>query len=92
MKRFIILSTIMFLAWNSFSQLNIVDSKPAQSTTVSSQTNNITINLPFTAISGSNNLVDNYLCYNGNYYYINAKKTSSSSDKAVIFVLGTNRR
>ena len=91
MKNFIIVATIMLSAWNCFPQLNIVDSKPAQSTITNSQSNIITIKLPFTAISGNNNLVDNYLCYNGQYYYLNAKKTTNSSDKSVSFILGSTR-
>lgn len=91
MKHFSIFITIILLAWNGFCQLNVVDSKPAQTTTTNGQSNNISIELPFTAIPGSNNLVDNYLCYNGQDFYILAKKTSNPSDKNVLFILGTNR-
>jgi hypothetical protein len=91
MKHFSIFITIILLAWNGFCQLNVVDSKPAQTTTTNGQSNNISIRLPFTAIPGSNDLVDNYLCYNGQDFYLLAKKTSSPSDKNVVFVLGTNR-
>ena len=35
--------------------------------------------------------MDNYLCYNGEHYYILAKKTSSPAVKNISFVLGTTK-
>ncbi len=91
MKRLLNILALITFFTPCFSQLNIVDSQSSSSPTFNSQTNNIAIELPFTAFVGKNNLVDNYLCYNGNYYFILAKKTTNPSDKSISFVLGATR-
>lgn len=91
MKRLLNIITILFLSFSGFSQLNIVNSQPVANTSSNSQSNIIKIKLTFTAFVGNNTLVDNYLCYNGENYYLFANKTSNPSDKSVIFILGTTK-
>ena len=91
MKHFVCLIVFVFLTLNCFPQLNVVDSSNTSTTNFNSQSNTIKLSLPFTAFAGKNNLVDDYLCYNGNYYYLLANKTSNPSDKSVTFILGTTK-
>ena len=93
MKQTISIIILLFLSLNCFPQLNIVDTKisSTESATFNKQSNTIKVKLPFTAFVGNNSLVDNYLCYNGKYYYLLANKTSNPSDKSVSFVLGTTK-
>ena len=91
MKHFLSLVVFILIVWDCFPQLNIIDSKATTPKATTSQSQVISVKLPFTAFEGNNNLVDNYLCYNGEHYYILAKKTSSPSVKNVSFVLGTTK-
>ena len=91
MKHFFSLVVFIFIVWDCFPQLNIIDSKATTPKATTSQSQVISVKIPFTAFEGNNNLVDNYLCYNGEHYYILAKKTSSPSVKNVSFVLGTTK-
>lgn len=93
MKKAISIIVLLFLSLNCFSQLKVVDTKtsPSASAGFNNQSNTIKVKLPFTAFVGNNSLVDNYLCYNGKYYYLLANKTSNPSDKSVSFVLGTTK-
>ncbi|MBO7586884.1 MAG: energy transducer TonB [Bacteroidales bacterium] len=91
MKNILGIFVFLLLIWNCFPQLNIIDPKATTPKATTSQSQIISVNLPFTSFEGNNNLVDNYLCYNGEQYYILAKKTSSPSVKNVSFVLGTTK-
>ncbi len=91
MKHFLSLVVFILIVWDCFPQLNIIDSKATTPKATTSQSQVISVKIPFTAFEGNNNLVDNYLCYNGEHYYILAKKTSSPSVKNVSFVLGTTK-
>ena len=93
MKKAISIIVLLFLSLSCFPQLNIVGTKTIStgSAKFNSQSNTIKVKLPFTAFVGNNNLVDNYLCYNGKYYYLLANKTSDPSDKSVSFVLGATK-
>ena len=91
MKHYLSLLVFIFIVWDCFPQLNVIDSKATTPKATTSQSQIISVKLPFTAFEGNNNLVDNYLCYNGEQYYILAKKTSSPSVKNVSFVLGTTK-
>ena len=91
MKHFLSITILLFIVLDSFPQLNITDSRATTPKATTSQSQTISISLPFTAFEGTNNLVDNYLCYNGEHYYILAKKTSSPAVKNISFVLGTTK-
>ena len=91
MKHFLSITILLFIVLDSFPQLNITDSRATTPKATTSQSQTISISLPFTAFEGNNNLVDNYLCYNGEHYYILAKKTSSPAVKNISFVLGTTK-
>ena len=91
MKHFLSITILLFIVLDCFPQLNITDSRATTPKATTSQSQTISISLPFTAFEGNNNLVDNYLCYNGEHYYILAKKTSSPAVKNISFVLGTTK-
>lgn len=91
MKNILGIFVFLLLIWNCFPQLNIIDPKATTPKATTSQSQIISVNLPFTSFEGNNNLVDNYLCYNGEYYYILAKKTSNPSIKNISFVLGETK-
>jgi hypothetical protein len=91
MKKTSCLIAFIFLIYNCYPQLNIVESNTTATPAYNGTTNSIKIKLPFSSFEGTNNLVDNYLCYNGTYYFILANKTTKPSDKSVSFVLGTTK-